>query len=236
MGALRDRMYEYMVLRNMGKKTIQAYLYHVAELTRYHKKPPDVLDEADARKYLFHLRNERELSWPSINAAICAFKLFYGTVLQREWDVGKIPRPMGERRLPVDLSRNEIKRILDSVKHGVYRVILMTIYSGGLRVSEGAHLRVSDIDSDRMRIFVKQGKGKKDRYTLLSKVALEELRAYWRAARPDYWLFPGRHKKPIAIDGIQKAFKTAKKKPALTRMPPSIVSVTVLPPTFLRMA
>ncbi len=236
MGALRDRMYEYMVLRNMGKKTIQAYLYHMAELTRYHKKPPGVLDEADARRYLFHLRNERKLSWSSINAATSAFKIFYKKVLQREWDVGKIPRPMGERRLPVDLSRREIKRLLDSVENAVHRVILMTIYSGGLRVSEGAHLRVCDIDSDRMRIFVKQGKGKKDRYTLLSKIALEELRTYWRATRPDYWLFPGRHKKPLSIDGIQKAFKSAKKKPALRRMPQSIVSVTVLPPTFLKMA
>lgn len=237
MGVLRDRMFQDLVLGNYSESTIEAYLYHIQEFTRYFNKSPAELNEEHARQYLFHLRNKRELSWSTIRNAICAFNFFYTKTLHKDWDVGKIPRPKTEQRLPVDLSRPEVKRVLEEVDNQKHRVILTTIYSGGLRISEATHLKVSNIDSPRMRIRVEHGKGKKDRDTLLAKYALDELRDYWRAYRPTYWLFPGRDKnKPIGVESIQKAFKKAKKKPASISQPRFTVYATALPPICLKTA
>ena len=135
--------------------------------------------------------------------------------LHRDWQVDKIPRPKGEKRLPIVLSRQELKQIFDATSNVKYRVILKTIYSAGLRISEAAQLKVHHIESDSMRIRVEQGKGKKDRYTLLSHTVLAELRDYWRTYRPAVWLFFAQSKRrPICVSTIQVAFRTAKKKPA----------------------
>lgn len=237
MGELRDRMYRSMVLGNLSEKTQEAYLYHMREYTRYHQKSPALLNEEHACQYLFHLSEDLARSYSNVNIARCALKYFYKNVLQRDWNENNIiPRTKGERRLPIDLSRQEIKRLLDAVDNPTYRVMLMTIYSAGLRVSEAANLRVFDIDGDRMRIFVKSGKGRKDRYTVLSEIALVELRKYWLIHRPDYWLFPGKKKnKPLVVSTVQSAFQVAKKKPGLTSPLPFIVCATVLPLTHSKM-
>jgi integrase/recombinase XerD len=145
-------------------------------------------------------------------------RFFYVEVLHREWHVDKIPRPKAEKKLPVVLSCDEVKRIFAEVSDFKYRMILMTIYSGGLRVSETAKLKVSEIDSGRMQIRVDQGKGKKDRYTLLSERLLKDLRRYYMIYRPGEWLFPGRvDDKPISVSTIQNAFKQAKQRAGIRK-------------------
>ena len=118
-------------------------------------------------------------------------EVFYVNTLQRDWQVDKIPRPKGERRLPVVLSRQELNELFSATSNSKHRVIFKTIYSAGLRLSEAANLKLHHIESDSMQIRVEQGKGKKDRYTLLSQTVLVELRDYWRLHRPTSWLFFG---------------------------------------------
>ena len=126
--------------------------------------------------------------------------------------LSKLRGPRRTKKLPIVLSRDEVKRLLNAVDNLKYRVILKTVYSGGLRISEATHLRLSDIDSRRMLIRVEQGKGKKDRYTLLSKALLPELREYWRVYRPQYWLFPGKKQSPLHPSSVLRNFSMARKK------------------------
>lgn len=215
MGALRDRMFSNMRLRNFSPRTINAYLWHVKEFTRYFGKAPDLLGEEEVRQYLQYLLDERKASWSKMNVGYSALKFFYVNTLQRDWEVRKIPRPKGEKRLPVVLSHQELRQLFGATSNMKYRVILKLIYSAGLRISEATNLKPHHIESDSMQIRVEQGKGKKDRYTLLSSVLLPELREYFRAYHPQEWLFFGQTKKrPICVSAIQVAFRTAKKKPA----------------------
>ena len=214
MGKLREQMVEEMESRNFSPKTIKAYLGHMVAFTRFLRKSPAEMGEDEVRRYLQYLRKEKQVSWSNINIAYSALKFFYVQTLHREFPIKKIPRPTGEKKLPVVLSLCEAQAIFDVIANLKHRVILMTTYSGGFRVSEVAHLRVTDIDSKRMQIRVEQGKGKKDRYTLLSPALLEHLRTYWRYYHPTTWLFPGSHNDtPVGITTIQKVFKSAKKKP-----------------------
>ncbi len=215
MGALRDRMFANLRLRNLSPRTIKAYLWHVREFTRYFGKAPDLLGEEEVRQYLQYLLDERKVSWSNMNIGYSALKFFYVETLHRDWQVYKIPRPKGESRLPVVLSRRELKDLFSATCNLKHRVIFKTIYSAGLRLSEAANLKLHHIESDSMRVRVEQGKGKKDRYTLLSETVLVELRDYWRTCRPTDWLFFGSDKsRPISVSTIQVAFRTAKKKPA----------------------
>ncbi len=215
MGALRDRMFANMRMRAFSPKTIEAYLWHVSEFTRYFDRGPDLLGEEEVRRYLLYLSDERKLSWSSVNVGYSALKFFYVDTLQRDWQVKKIPRPKGDRRLPVVLSRPELDRLFSATSNMKHRIIFRTLYSAGLRISEGANLKSFHIESDSMQIRVEQGKGKKDRYTLLSSTVLVELREYWRVYRPTSGLFYGSDKeRPISVSTIQVAFHRAKKKPA----------------------
>jgi site-specific recombinase XerD len=208
-------MFANMRLRNFSPSTIKAYLWHVSEFTRYFGQAPDLLGEEEVRQYLQYLLDERKVSWSNMNIGYSALKFFYVDTLHRDWDVTKIPRPKGESRLPVVLSRRELQELFSATCNQKHRVIFKTIYSAGLRISEAAHLKLHHIESDSMRIRVEQGKGKKDRYTLLSETVLVELRDYWRAYRPSDWLFFSKDKScPISVSTIQVAFRTAKKKPA----------------------
>ena len=205
-------MVEDMESRNFSPKIIKAYLGHVTAFAKLLGRSPAEMGKHEIRRYLQYLRKEKKVSWSNTNIAYCALKFFYGETRHREFPVKKIPRPKGEKKLPVVLSYSEIKAIFDAIDNLKHRVILMTTYSGGLRVSEVANLRVCDIDSKQIR--VNQGKGKKDRYTLLSSVILEHLRMYWREYRPSTWLFPGSHNdKPLHVTAIQRVFQLAKKKP-----------------------
>jgi integrase len=232
MGKLRDLMLMEMELRNFKPRTIESYLWHMKSFTKQLGRSPAEVGEQEIRHYLYYMKKERHNSWSNINQGYSALKFFYVQTLHRAWNVDKIPRPKGEHRLPRVLSQQEVTRFLDATSNLKYRVIFMTIYSGGLRLSEAAHLKIADIDSGRMQIRINQGKGNKDRYTLLSKRLLTELRPYWHAYRPTTWLFPGRHNKPLSVSSIQVAFGRSKKKPTSQNQLLSILYAIVSQPIF----
>lgn len=233
MGRLRDQMQMEMELRNYSSRTMKSYLGYMTAFTRMFRRSPAEMGEEEIRQYLHHLKTVKKASSSSINIAYSALKFFYEKTLHRQWKVEQIPRPKVEKRLPVVLSRSEVKQIFDGVENLRHRVMLMTTYSGGLRVSETAHLKITDIDSALMLIRVEQGKGKQDRYTLLSERLLLTLREYYREYRPRYWLFAGsKPGRPIGVDTIQKAFRDAKKKQVSRSQRVFILSGIVLPRIF----
>jgi site-specific recombinase XerD len=173
----------------------------------FHRSPAELADQ-EIREYLHYLIQEKKASQSVISQSYSALKFFYETTLKRDWNGFRIPRVKMGKRLPVVLSQQEIQAILSATRNLKHRALLMTIYSAGLRVSEVVHLKVSDIDSQRMVIRVQQGKGEKDRYTLLAQRTLEVLREYWRAYRPKDWLFPGQPAKgSLSVSTVQKIFE-----------------------------
>jgi integrase/recombinase XerD len=192
MTPLRQRMIEDLKLRNLSPNTQEAYVRAVAKLAQHYGKSPDVLDKSEVRAYLVHLAEQR--ASPSLfNQVRCALQFFYRVTLGRNWVLDGIVCAKTEKTLPVVLSRDEVTQFLRAVRRPKYRALFMTAYATGLRVSELVALRAEDIDSRRMVIRVRQGKGKKDRYVMLSPMLLAELRAYWKTAHPTTWLFPGRN-------------------------------------------
>ena len=219
MGNLKDQMLRLMELKNFSQRTITCYLMYMKEYVGYFRKSPDTMGQEEIIKYLCYLKDEKKSSWSGINIAYSALKFFYESVLDRQWDVKKLPRPKLNKMLPAVLSRQEVKSIIESTENRKHRIALMTAYSAGLRISETAHLKLVDIDSKLMQIHVVKGKGNKDRYTILSKKLLEELRKYYRSEKPKQWLFPGRNKnEPINQSTLQRAFKQSKKKLRSTRL------------------
>jgi len=211
MGKLKDKMKKDMELKNLSERTIEIYLKCVTQFTIYYGKSPEEMDYDAVRDYLHYLLKVKKSCQSTINQHYSALKFLYQTTLGREWDPLKIPRSRRVKKLPVVLSKEEINEIFDKVQNLKHRAILMTIYSGGLRLSEAINLKVSDIDSQRMMIRVDQGKGKKDRYTLLGKRALDTLRTYWKEDRPKDLLFPSpqRSDHPVSPSSAQKAFRDA---------------------------
>ena len=208
MGKLADRMKMDMELRNLRPRTQSAYLDQVTHYVRFHGRSPEELGDEEIRNYLYYLKKDRGLSHSTINQAYCALRFFYETTLERKWNHKKVPRGKKPRKLPVVFSRREVRAVFEETHNLKYRAILMTTYSGGLRSNEAVHLKVADIDSDRMMIRVDQGKGQKDRYTLLGDRALEVLRVYYRFYRPQTWLFPGRQEgKPIHSSSVGRVLK-----------------------------
>jgi site-specific recombinase XerD len=173
----------------------------------FHRSPEE-LGEQEMRDYLHYLIQEKKASQSGVSQAYSALKFFYETTLKRDWNGFKIPRVQVRKKLPVVLSQEEIQAILSAVGNLKHRALLMTIYSAGLRLSEVVHLKVSDIDSQRMMIRVQQGKGEKDRYTLLAQRTLEVLREYWKEYRPQDWLFPGKPAtEPLSVSSVQRVFE-----------------------------
>lgn len=215
MGKLKDRMLEEMKLRNLSPRTIKAYISNVEAFSKHFGKSPATMAEKEIREYLHYLREEKKVSWSSINVAHNAMRFFYTKTLQREYCVENIPRSKKEKKLPIVLSKAEVSSILESCRNLKYKTILMAVYSTGCRLSEVTHLKVTDIDSDRMMVRIEQGKGKKDRYTTLSKKLLITLREYWRLYRPQTYIFTAYDKnRPLGVSVIQREFQDAKKKHA----------------------
>jgi len=212
MGELRDRMHHDMVVRGLAESTRESYLAAVAGLAKFYHRSPDRLAQREVEVYLVHLAEERKLAWNTRSLITNGLRFFYHTTLGRQRMDFAIPRAKAPAKLPEILSREEVARILSRPANRKHRVLLMTGYATGLRVSELVRLRVSDLDSDRMTIRVEQGKGGQDRYTLLSPRLLEELRAYWRGARPQPWLFPSqRGSRPVSISCAQRVYERAKR-------------------------
>jgi site-specific recombinase XerD len=171
------------------------------------------------RAYQIYLTNEKKLATNSIHTAVAALRFLYRVTLKKEWDFGEeIPLPKKPQKLPVVLSPEEVVHFLNCVDCRKHRVILTTCYAAGLRISEAVRLKVTAIDSARMVVRVEQGKGRKDRYVMLSPVLLEILRSYWRAVRPNEWLFPGiRDDRPITKDAVQAACHKAHRLAGLSK-------------------
>jgi integrase/recombinase XerD len=218
MRSLRKKMLEDLRIRNYSAKTIDTYVRCVARYARHFGKSPDLLGPCDIRAYQLHLIQGKRASWSTFNQAVCALRFFYQVTLGQEWVVEHIPFPRKEKRLPVVLSVGQLESFLRSVGNLKYRTVLMTMYSCGLRVSEAVNLRVGDIDSDRMLVRVRQGKGKRDRYVPLSATLLGVLRRCWKAYKPRRCLFPGRAAgEPISISTIQKACSAARRRAGLKK-------------------
>jgi integrase/recombinase XerD len=191
MTPLREKMSDDLQLRNYSERTIKAYLRCIADFARHFAKSPDQLGPAEIREYQLYLVKEKRCSWSVFNQTVCALRFFYSSTLGRKEMIEEIPYPRCEKRLPVVLSQAEVAALLQSLKNLKHRTILTTICATGLRVSGVTHLKVADIDSTRMIVQVRQGKGRKDRFVMLSPTLLTLLREYWKAYRPTQWLFPG---------------------------------------------
>lgn len=193
MSQLRQRMIEDLQVRNYSPRTIQHYVQHVARFAKHFHTSPDRLGTSHIRQYQIYLTRERKASYSYFNQAVCALRFFYRTTLGKDWNVRReLPYARKERRLPVVLSKQELAQFFQAIKNPRHRIILMTAFSAGLRVSEVVALQPADIDSQRMMIRV-HGKGRKDRFTPLSVMLLGILREHWQQTRPTKWLFPGKN-------------------------------------------
>ena len=210
MTPLRQRMIEDMQLRNLAPVTQRNYIAHAAAFAQFYGKSPEVLDQEAVREYLLYLLNERKLSPDGVNQQVSALKFLYLTTLEMPWTDEDFPRAKRPYKLPVVLSHEEVVLFFDHVPSLRYRAALMICYGAGLRVSEAVAVKISDIDSKRMLLRVEQGKGRKDRYAMLSPRLLEVLRIYWRAARPEVYLFPSwRTGKHLNASSLQQACRDA---------------------------
>jgi site-specific recombinase XerD len=218
MTALRMRMDNDMLVRGMAERTREAYLAAVARLARHYRRSPDRLSPQEVQAYLVHMLREEKLAWSTCNIAVQAFRFLYHTTLGRPAPSFTIPGPKQPQRLPEILSPAEVRRVLESTANRKQRALLATTYAAGLRVSEVVRLQLRDLDAQRMSLRVQQGKGGKDRDTLLSPRLLEELRAYWRQYRPARWLFPARGGQgPMDSSTAQKLYSAAKQRAGITK-------------------
>jgi site-specific recombinase XerD len=217
MTPLRQRLLDDMRMRNMSPHSQDAYVRAVAAYARHFGRSPDQLDSTHVREYLL-LVVRRNKAWSTYNVIRCALHFLYRVTLKRDWAPGDIVCAKPPKRLPVILSRDEVRRLLAGARRLKTRAMLTTLYATGLRVSEVVNLTADDIDSRRMTIRVRQGKGQKDRYVMLSAKLLEVLRAYWRARRPGARLFPGDDPaKPLGRGVVGSLCRTAARHAGITK-------------------
>ena len=216
MTPLRQRMIEDMQLRDLSLNTQIAYVRSVRQLAEHYDKSPKDISEEELRRYFLHLKNEKQVSGKTFVVIFYAIKFFYRYTLKRDWPTFDLIQPPKEQKLPVVLSRGEVRRLLGRVRRDHYRVCLSTIYACGLRVSEGVALQVADIDGERKAIHVRCGKGKKDRYVPLPEPSLRMLRRYWASHRNPTWIFPTPPRRCLdpstasnhmSTSGVQHAFR-----------------------------
>ena len=219
MTELRRRMDDDMLARGLADRTRESYLWAVTGLARFYHRSPDQISDADIQTYLLHLLRDRQQSWSTCNIVVSGLRFFYHTTLKRDRTAFTIPSPRQSGTLPVVLSREEVYRLISQARTLRQRTMLLTAYAAGLRLTEILHLQVTDIDSARMTLRVVQGKGGKDRYTILSPRLLEALRTYWREERPRGWLFPARGEpaRPMDPSSLQKASQRAKRRAGITK-------------------
>jgi integrase/recombinase XerD len=213
MTPIRQRMTEDMQVRNLALNTQMSYVQQVSLFARHFNKSPDQLGPEDIRAYQVYLTNEKKLAPGSILIAVAALRFLYKVSLKKDWtfeDV--IPAPKKPQKLPIVLSPEEVLQFLECVGSTKHRAILTTCYAAGLRISEAVRLKPTDVDSQRMVIRVDQGKGRKDRYVMLSPKLLDTLRSYWRAIQPKGWLFDGDVPgQPISTSAVELACQKARR-------------------------
>jgi integrase/recombinase XerD len=207
---LRQRMIEDMQVRNLAPATQRNYIHYAVEFAKYFNRSPELLDAEAIHQYSLHLLQERKFSPESVNQCISALKFLYLTTLEMPWTDEYFPRAKRASKLPVVLSHEELLLFFDHIPGLKNRAALMTCYGAGLRISEAVALKVGDIDSKRMLIRVEQGKGGKDRYAMLSPRLVDVLRRYWRAVRPQDYLFPSwKQDRHMSTTSLQLACREA---------------------------
>ncbi len=227
MTPLRQRMLEDMQLRGLSARTQECYVAAVRQLAAHYHRSPDQLTEEELRQYFLYLANDKKVARATATIALCGIRFFYEQTLKHPWTTLRFVRPAREQKLPVVLSRDEVRHLLGLVRIPVYRECLTTIYAGGLRLHEGARLQVPDIDSGRMLLHI-HGKGKRDRYVPLPGPILPRLRDYWCTHRSPEWLFPAptrrglrhslaHHGGPVTRSSLQSAFRRAVRKSGITK-------------------
>ena len=208
----------YLYIQRVAPSTREGYIRSVTQLSAFHKLPAERLSNHQIQDFLLYNIRDKQLAWSSCNVLFSGLKKYYGEFLGRDEAEFSIPPRPRSRQLPMLLSREEVNRILNAKDNLKHRALLATVYGSGLRVSEAVRLRPEHIESDRMMIRVEQGKGRKDRYTVLSQKCLELLREYWREYQPGKWLFFGRDKnKPMSIGTAQTVYYQAKEKAGVTK-------------------
>jgi integrase/recombinase XerD len=215
---LTKRLAEDMMIRNLADATIDAYTYHVRRFADFIEKPLGQATVEDFRTFQLYLIQEKKVAYSTFNQAVCALRFLYTHTIRVPWPVVMVPFGKRPKTLPTVLSRQEIDGLIECTPNLKHRTFLMVLYSAGLRFSEAAHLKISDIDSARMQIRVACGKGSKERLVPLSPRLLKELRVYWKQYRPTIYLFPGKTpEKTYADTSIQKAIKQAAKKAGISK-------------------
>jgi len=215
---LRQRMIEDLQLHGLSAKTQDLYIRAVRQLAEHYRKSPDLITEAELRQYFLYLQQEKQVAPRTFTVALCALKFFYERTLDRHWPILNLARAPRQDPLPEVLSVSEVHQILACLREPRYQACLGTIYACGLRVNEGVHLQVPDIDGARQLVHVRQGKGGRDRYVPLPQALLEHLRRYWQTHRHAVWLFPARPvvgaawssvTTPLSVRSVQNAFQAA---------------------------
>lgn len=215
---LRKKFENYLILNRLAQKTQEAYLDAVTGLAKHYNQSPEHLTDEQIQQYLVYLIRHRKLSWSSCNVNFSGLHCFYKRFLSRPQTEFSIPPRPRQKKLPEILSRQEVLKLFDAAGDVCHRALLMITYGSGLRVSETVHLKPHHIESDRMLVRVEQAKGRKDRYTLLSHKALDALRLYWKAQRPEKWLFYGRDKAhPMHVTTAQKIYYRTLKAAGITK-------------------
>jgi integrase/recombinase XerD len=216
MTEMRRRMEEELNLRSCSPRTSKAYLGWMIRFAQHYRRPPEQLGNEEVRAYLVTLLAEGKLSRSTMVQAFCALKFFYVHVLHRSFEIESIRFPRKRGKLPRVLSGSEVRRLLESTTDLKEQAVLMTLYSTGLRLRELTHLQIKDVDSDRMQIRVRQGKGAKDRTVMLSRTLLDVLRRYFVSYRPESWLFYGEtRQQPLSDQTVQRMVRRLSAKAGL---------------------
>jgi integrase/recombinase XerD len=210
MGKYFDQMKQNLELRNYSKHTVTNYLDHMKNFIKFHMKDPSHIELHDVKAYQVFLVYSKKVSFSTFNLAVCSIKYFYRHILDTGWKIDQIPYQKKVKSLPNVLSRQEVTRIIAAAANLKNKAIIETLYATGARLSELVNLKVTDIDSNRMVVRIDQGKGKKDRYVMLSKTLLATLREYWKYEnpKPKTYLFPGTHlNKHFSKRSVQRIVK-----------------------------
>jgi len=212
MGQLRDRMEQDLKLKSVSPATIRNYLLYCRKFAAFYMRSPEELGASEIRAFLLHQIEVEQLAYASYRQVYAALKFLYSVTLGRPGEVSRLPFPKRHPTcLPKVLTVDQLTAFFAAIRKPKYRALFMTCYAAGLRLGEACHLRVEDIDSQRMVIRIRTGKGGRERLTILSPRLLVVLRAYWRLAKPSVWLFPGATPtRPVAIDTARSVFHRAR--------------------------
>ena len=218
MSDLREQMVKDLQLSGITAGTQRKYLKEVRTLAKYFGKSPEELSEGELKEYLVHMLQDRNLSVGTYRNYVSGIKFLYKTTLKRGDMVENIRYPKGKQKLPVVLDLSEVQALFSVTENIKHKAMLMIMYSSGLRIKEVSKLKITDIDSKRMMVYVREGKGGKDRYSILSQTALECLRQYWREYRPKEWLFEGQKEGAhITMSSIYQICCKAMKRAGITK-------------------